>query len=200
MRLSSPSCLRLSGIDIWNGNAAIQVQPSIASSPIPFIMPCVPEASAVLNRVDVRSYSGRGVVAVEGGHVHVQDCHIHHCAATGLYVGGNTSRAELKSTDVVYNGLGNQRSGGIARGHSGVYIEQSKAELRDCSISQNTASGISVIASENSALKLLDSEVVANGCTPVELPNPMEPGATDRSNRVAVIGTPKPRSIMLRSS
>jgi len=188
------------GVDIWNGNAAIQVQPSVNMTPIPFILSSVPEASAVLNRVDVRSYSGRGVVAVEGGHVHLEDCHIHHCAATGLYVGGNTSLVVLKSTDVVYNGMGNQRTGGIARGHSGVYVEQSKAELQNCSVSQNTSSGITVIAPDNSALKLSDSEVVANGCTPMEIPNPMDPSAVDRNNRVAVIGTPKPRSIMLRSS
>jgi len=106
----------------------------------------------------------------------------------------------LKSTDVVYNGMGNQRTGGIARGHSGVYVEQSKAELQNCSVSQNTSSGITVIAPDNSALKLSDSEVVANGCTPMEIPNPMDPSAVDRNNRVAVIGTPKPRSIMLRSS
>lgn len=71
------------GVDIWNGNAAIQIQPAIESSPIPFVMPTVPEASAVLNRVDVRSYSGRGIVAVEGGHVYMEDCHVHHCA--GMY-------------------------------------------------------------------------------------------------------------------
>ena len=70
------------GIDIWNGNAAIQIQPAIESSPSPFVMPTVPEASAVLNRVDVRSYSGRGIVAVEGGHVYMEDCHVHHCAGT----------------------------------------------------------------------------------------------------------------------
>ena len=68
------------GIDIWNGNAAIQVQPAVESNPIPLLMPAIPEASAVLNRVDIRSYSGRGVVAVEGGHVYMEDCHIHHCA------------------------------------------------------------------------------------------------------------------------
>ena len=186
-------------MDIWTGNAAIQVQPSVETTPIPSMLSSIPEASAVLNRVDVRSYSGRGVVVVEGGHVRLEDCYIHHCAATGLYVGGNRSLAVLTSTDIVYNGMGNQRSGGIVRGHSGVYLEQSKAELQNCSVSQNTASGITVIAPDNSALKLLDSEVVANGCTPLEIPNPIDPGAVDRNNRVAVIGTPKPRSIMLRS-
>ena len=70
------------GIDIWNGNAAIQVQPASDVGPIPFVVPTLPEASAVLNRVDVRSYSGRGIVAVEGGHVYMEDCHVHHCAGT----------------------------------------------------------------------------------------------------------------------
>lgn len=68
------------GIDIWSGNAAIQVQPASESSTLPFLIPTIPEASAVLTRVDIRSYSGRGVVAVEGGHVYMDNCHIHHCA------------------------------------------------------------------------------------------------------------------------
>lgn len=120
--------------------------------------------------------------------------------ATGVYVGGSGSKAVAKSTDVIYNGLGNQRAGGIARGHSGVYVEQGKAELEDCSVSNNTAAGISVIARDNASLSLSNSEVIANGCTPVELPNPSNRTVGDGSNRVAVIGTPSPRSIILRSS
>ena len=117
-----------------------------------------------------------------------------------MYIGGNGSKAVAKSTDVIYNGLGNQRAGGIARGHSGVYVEQGKAQLEDCSVSNNTAAGISVIARNNASLVLSRSEVVANGCTPVELPNPTNPTLGDGSNRIAVIGTPSPRSIILRPS
>ena len=186
------------GIDIWSGNAAIQIQPNVNSSPVSSVPPVIPEASAILNRVDIRSHSGRGVVSVEGGQVHMDDCHIHHCAATGVYIGGQGSKAVLKSTDVAHNGLGNQKAGGIARGHSGVYVEQGMATLENCSISNNTAAGISVIAQDNSALNMKGSEVLSNGCTPVELPNPMI--GPDASNRVAVIGTPKPRSVLLRRS
>lgn len=187
------------GIDIWNGNAAIQIQPS-SDSPMSFLLPSLPEASAVLNRVAVRSSSGRGIVAVDGGHLFMEDSYVHHSAATGVYVGGQGSRAVLRSTDVVYNGLGNQRAGGIARGHSGVYVEQGKVELENCSVSSNTAAGISVIARENIALRMTNSDVLSNGCTPVELPVPTNPSLNDNSNRVAVIGTPKPRSIILRSA
>lgn len=81
-----------------------------------------------------------------------------------------------------------------------MYVEQGKAELEDCSVANNTAAGISVIASDNAALVLSKSEVVANGCTPVELPNPTNPTIGDGSNRIAVLGTSKPRSIMLRST
>lgn len=186
------------GIDIWNGNSAIQVQPS-ADTPVSLLHPTLPEASIVLTNVDVRSNSGRGVVAVEGGHVYMEDCHIHRCAATGVYIGGRSSKAVLKSTDIVQNGLGNNRAGGIARGHSGLYVEQGNAELVDCSVSSNTAAGISVIAPDNSSLKMTESEVLSNGCTPVELPVAMNPMNDNNGNRIAVIGRPQPRSLVLRS-
>ena len=185
------------GVDIWNGNAAIQIQPAEAAVSEGALNE-VADASAVLNRVDIRSFSGRGIVAMDGGHVRLQDCHIHHCAATGVYIGINC-QAHLQSTDILSNGLGNQRAGGaaVARGHSGLYIEQGTAQMNDCSVSNNTAAGISVIASDNTALQMTNSEAVANGCTPLELPNPTN-AAVDPSNRLAVVGTARPRCRMLR--
>ncbi len=73
-----------------------------------------------LDSVDVTSWSGRGVVHVDGGHLKIKNSYIHDCAATGIYVGGSGSSATIEETDIVQNGKGNKKSRrGIGRGHSG---------------------------------------------------------------------------------
>merc|ERR1712232_1173619 len=98
-------------------------------------------------------------------------CYIHDCAATGIYVGGPGSRALIEETDVVRNGNGNGQRRGIARGHSGIYLEQGCAVVRNCNTSRNSLTGISAISQDNAILKMELTDVIANGgAVQVELP------------------------------
>jgi len=162
------------GNDIWNGNAAVQVQPPIAQNGEPIVTPESIMPTAIVRGCDVRSNSGRGVVAIDGGTTKVKGCNIHHCAATGIYVGGPGSRAEIETTDVVYNGRGNlsttRRGGGVGRGHSGVYLEQGHARLTDCNVSDNALTGISAVSHDNATLVLERSDLVSNAADQIEWP------------------------------
>ena len=147
-----------SGSDIWNGNAAVQVQPrSRRHRPV-----------AYLERVHVSSSSGRGIVAIDGGSIFLQESAVENCAATGVYIGGHGSRAALSGCDVVGNGVGNHR--GIARGHSGIYVEQGRARIVDSNISRNTLTGISVVSHENARLYMENSDLIDNGTFQLEWP------------------------------
>lgn len=102
----------------------------------------------------------------------MKQCLVTHCAATGVYIGGAGTRAIISHTDVVHNGLGNTRSrrGGIARGHSGIYLEQGVMETRHCNVSFNTLTGISSVSPEKSILTLEHSDLFRNGTHQLELP------------------------------
>lgn len=169
------------GIDIWNGNSALQLQPSLP--PEDAVAPPLPEPplpSATLERVKVTSQSGRGIVCIDGGNVVIRNCAVHDCAATGVYIGGpGGSRAVLERTDVIRNGIGSRnrhhhrrrRGGGaIARGHSGVYLEQGHARIVDCNISHNSLTGISAVSPTHAILHLQDSDLMANGTYQLEMP------------------------------
>ena len=75
-------------------------------------------------------------------------------------------------TDVVENEVGNSRNPrrGVARGHSGVYVEQGFAKLRDCNISQNTLTGISAISTEQARLHIEELDIRSNRSDQMELP------------------------------
>ena len=118
------------GTDIWNGNAGIQIQPPIGPDDVP--LPDVVQPLAILDRVDVTSSSGRGIVNIDGGHVKIINSHIHDCAATGIYIGGPGSRATIEQSDVLHNGKGNTHyRRGIASGHSGKW---QKSERGTCTL------------------------------------------------------------------
>eukprot|EP00536_Pseudo-nitzschia_multiseries_P004865 jgi/Psemu1/189161/e_gw1.85.40.1 len=169
------------GNDIWNGNAAIQIQPPLGSNDDPLE---VPAPTATLDRVDVTSSSGRGIVNIDGGSLNIYNSYIHDCAATGVYVGGIGSRATLEQTDVLFNGKGNKRNRrGIAPGHSGIYMEQGHATIRDCNISGNTLTGISVVSPDNALITLQESDLVSNGTFQLELPGV---GTASHRNSVSV--------------
>lgn len=160
------------GNDIWNGNAAIQVQPVLASNGSP-VLPSQPNMApnAVVSNCDIKSVSGRGVVAIDGGKTHITNCYVHDCAATGIYVGGAGSSAFVEQTDVILNGNGNETARrGIARGHSGVYLEQGSAVMRDCNISSNSLTGISAVSSDNCSLLIENSDLIGNGSMQLEIP------------------------------
>lgn len=201
------------GVDIWGGNCAIHVEPEKSRDHH--------VAAAILQSCEVTSTTGRGIVVLAGAHVQLTDCYIHSCAATGIYIGGGTpeSMVTIKSSDIAGNGHGN-RSGGIPRLHSGICLEAGHAEVINCNISQNTASGITLVRSEQVRLKLIDSDLISNGMHPVEFPTLSAPQAglhptngeemdqllaryqelQKTGNRMLNRGLPIPRSTFLRTN
>jgi len=183
------------GTDIWNGNAAVQVQPYGGADERPMMM--IPAPTATLEHVEITSESGRGIVNIDGGHVTIRKCYVHDCAATGIYLGGG-SHAVIEQTDVVRNGNGNRaHRRGIPRGHSGIYLEQGQASIVDCNISQNSLTGISAVSPENAVLHLQESELVSNGSFQLEMPGfgtPSHSRSTSVNNTLAQIGLPRTRS------
>jgi hypothetical protein len=157
------------GMDIWNGNAAVQIQPPLGADEQP--EPVEPRPTVVLRHTHVSSHTGRGIVNIDGGRVVLQQCAVTDCAATGVYIGGaGGSEALLQRTDVLRNGVGNRVRRGIARGHSGIYFEQSMARIQQSNVSSNTLTGISVVSPDNAFLTLEESSLMNNGTYQLELP------------------------------
>lgn len=158
------------GTDIWNGNAAVQVQPPLDSNGRP-LRDVEVRPTGVLNNCGLSSISGRGAVSIDGGNLFIRKSYIHSCAATGIYVGGPGSTASVEETDIINNGHGNlTKRRGIARGHSGVYLEQGIATLSHCNVSKNSLTGISGISPDKATLSITDSDIVGNGTQQIELP------------------------------
>ena len=191
------------GTDIWNGNAAVQVQPPFDEAgefPVETAPPNVP-ATAYVDSCDITSLSGRGLVTIDGGQATITNSHVHHCAATGIYIGGPTSEATIRATDVVRNGYGNQnrsvRRGGISRGHSGVYLEQGTANLRDCNVSHNALTGISAVSADNAVLDVRNTDLVSNEAEQLEVPPDGSRSyrrSISRDNRIVQDGLARARS------
>lgn len=182
------------GIDIWNGNAAIQIQPPPNQDE--YVRPCM-----YMDSTQVLSHSGRGIVNIDGGYSEIVNCHVHNCAATGIYVGGRGTQAHIERTDVLHNGSGTRNRRGVGRGHSGVYLEQGKATIRDCNISRNSLTGISAVSRQNTVLQMESSDLVANGAAQLEMPRgaPLhESMDLERNNRLAAIGLLRSRSGLVR--
>lgn len=157
------------GTDIWNGNAAVQIQPPLGLDDQPVMVS--PAPTATLYNVDITSGSGRGIVNIDGGNLTIRSCYIHDCAATGIYVGSATSNVVIERTDVIRNGNGNtQHRRGIARGHSGIYLEQGLAQITSSNISENSLTGISAVNPSNAILHLVESDLVSNGAFQLEMP------------------------------
>lgn len=168
------------GLDIWNGNAAVQIQPPLGEDELPIAV--VPRPTAVLERVQISSKSGRGIVNIDGGQLTLRQCAVTNCAATGVYIGGQHSHATIEQSDVIRNGIGNRNTRrGIARGHSGIYLEQGAACIRHSNVSSNTLTGISVVSPDNATLTLEDSTLFSNGSYQLELP---PPGTASRQRSV----------------
>lgn len=188
------------GLDIWNGNSVVQIQPPSRDGAMPISVASMP--TALLDHVDITSESGRGVVNIDGGNLTLRHCYIHDCAATGVYMGAALSKLTMEHSDVVRNGNGNSnhRRRGVARGHSGIYLEQGLAEITDSNISHNCSTGISAVNPANSILHLSTSELVSNGTTQLEMPaigTTAYRKSSTREVHSSNIGNPKPRSALL---
>jgi Right handed beta helix region len=153
------------GSDIWNGNSAIHIC-SAARNAKPHVA-----KSVTLQRVEINSCSGRGIV-VEANDVslHITDSCIHSCAATGLFVAGDRTTVALASTDVVFNGRGNLTNGRIVPGHSGVYVETGEILVSNCNVSANIGCGITLMSPGVANLTMTDSDVLMNGSDALEMP------------------------------
>ena len=189
------------GFNLWNGNAAVQIQPlppppaeAQEHQPVPDVSRL---PTATFHEVEVISHSGRGVVINDGGDIAISHSYIHDCAATGIYVGSNACNLTLDHSDVISNGHGNQlaasvRASGVSRGHSGFYLENGNATLTECNVTNNSSCGISV-SSASSRLTMSHTDVVANGHS-----NQVEAAAGSQqmgsSNNVAKTGLVKVRS------
>lgn len=187
------------GTDIWNGNAAIQIQPAQPDQegpPLVLRRDLLPVAK--LKGLRVTSQTGRGIVTIDGGQLTCQRVRVHDCAATGIYIGGRGTRALVQETDVLRNGLGSRQNGrrsqGIARGHSGIYLEQGVADILDCNVSNNTLTGITAVSNENSTLTLSDTDLVGNGSFQLEVPSRNARGINMRQNRLESHGTGRVRA------
>lgn len=188
------------GVDIWNGNAAVQVQPPLGTNNEP--LPVIPRPMAVLDNVAISSKSGRGVVCLDGGNVKLQECMIYDCAATGLYIGGPGSAAEMTLTDIIRNGIGSRlpssRAPRVTAGHSGIYLEQGTARIQECNISSNCLTGISAVSHDNAILLLEKTDLVANGQHNLEMPPPgtnaYDLSDISNNNNMASVGRPCLRS------
>eukprot|EP00522_Entomoneis_paludosa_P015589 CAMPEP_0172446726 /NCGR_PEP_ID=MMETSP1065-20121228/6265_1 /TAXON_ID=265537 /ORGANISM="Amphiprora paludosa, Strain CCMP125" /LENGTH=670 /DNA_ID=CAMNT_0013197915 /DNA_START=9 /DNA_END=2021 /DNA_ORIENTATION=+ len=189
------------GSDIWNGNAAIQIQPPQPDQegpPPPLRRDLLPVAQ--LTGLRVTSRTGRGVVTIDGGQLTCTQTRVYDCAATGIYVGGRGTRARVVETDVLRCGLGSRsssrRNAGIARGHSGVYLEQGVVDIIDCNVSNNTLTGITAVSNENSTLNLTDSDLLGNGSFQLEIPSRNARGIHMRQNRLESQGTGRIRATL----
>jgi len=192
------------GTDIWNGNAAVQVQPLFEATDHPLeSVPSSLRPTAILYKVGITSFSGRGVVNIDGGNMSLIQCHIHHCAATGIYIGGKGSLALLEETDIVNNGNGNiLNRRGISRGHSGLYLEQGTTLVRNCNISENALTGISAISTENATIVVENTDLLANATVQLEMP-PIDSKSGGRSmsrnNTISGEGSGRSRSGLISS-
>ena len=187
------------GKDIWNGNAAVQVQ-------APFVnhRPLAIHPKVHVIDCDIRSMSGRGIVSIDGGVSRVDHCYIHNNAATGLYLGGVGSMATITRTDVFENGNGNPLgvpNNRTEQGHSGIYIEQGVVKIRDCNISKNSLTGVSGISEHHATLHVENSELKSNGSVQLELPphgSPSRERSYSRGNNISIQGQGRPRSRYLQ--
>jgi hypothetical protein len=190
------------GVAIWSGNAAIHVEVRQKEG----TTASKARASAVLEHCEITSSTGRGIVISTGGEVGMKNCYIHNCAATGIYVGGSPeSKVRLDTIDITYNGNGNQ-AGGISRSHSGICLEFGQIEILNSNISFNTASGISLVWSQEVKIMIKDSDLIGNGLMPLDTPFdarvddagvfPLLHNISVQGNRMLPRGCARPRSTL----
>ena len=89
------------------------------------------------------------------------------------------------------------RRGGITRGHSGVYLEQGTASLRDCNVSHNALTGISAVSADNAVLDVRNTDLVSNETMQLEMPPPGSRSyrrSISRDNRIHQEGSARARS------
>jgi hypothetical protein len=155
------------GTNLWGGNCAI----------------CC-DAGGLLEatNLDISSITGRGICAIHAGSVTATSSVIHHCAATGVYVGDTGTFCTMSSCDILSNGNGSpprERADDdeeaaeepeVRSGHSGVYCESAAMIVVDCCISVNCTTGLSVV--RGGKLSVKDSDIGSNGGLSMTMEDP----------------------------
>ena len=117
------------------------------------------QAVAGFERCNIQSSSGRGIVCTGGASTYIKCSNVHRSAATGIYVGDLGSYGEVIESHVILNGYGNVDS--VPPGHSGVYIENAEVLIRDCLVSSNSLTALSVVRS--GVASLIGCDCTLNG-------------------------------------
>mmetsp|Transcript_49205 Transcript_49205/g.96224 ORF Transcript_49205/g.96224 Transcript_49205/m.96224 type:complete len:489 (+) Transcript_49205:63-1529(+) len=134
------------GDDLWNGNCALFVN----------------RGRAEIRQCSFQSDSGRGVVVSNGGMLSMDTCVVHDCAATGIYAGDYGTKATLTRTEVVRNGRGGEC---VPPGHSGLYVEGARVEVRGSFVGFNYLTGVSAV--RDGHVSVTESDVFSNGAAPM---------------------------------
>jgi len=168
------------GKNIWAGNAALHIQPHSKKKSNKDDATTPPQV--VCDSVDIRSTSGRGInlfgrqrsisstteTSTTAAKVEIYNSYIHHCAATGLYVGeGQSHQIYIDNSDVMYNGHGNlQRfhypGGGIGGGHSGICLQGGNVTVTHCHVSQNASTAILGLGEQPITLNVSSSDLAVS--------------------------------------
>lgn len=148
------------GSDIWGGNCAIMVEGR--------------KSRLNITSCCIQSESGRGVVAVDGSFLQVENTVIHDCAATGLYLGDHDSIANVKGCNLIRNGGGSRRAlrtdedgneeddlDRVPAGHSGMYVEAGRAFVEDSLVAGNSLTGLSIV--RGGGVIVSGSDITENG-------------------------------------
>lgn len=154
------------GSDIWNGNCALFCHGDLTHT--------------LIDSCSIQSDSGRGVVVTDGAYLKLSRSSVHDCAATGLYVGDVDSSVEITRCNILWNGFGGSSSNNsstesderapslssvVPWGHSGLYVEAAKAEIKDTLLAGNCLTGISVV--RHGCVHICGCDVTTNGQEPI---------------------------------
>lgn len=113
---------------------------------------------------DITSSSGRGVVATRGSHLLMHRCQVHDSAATGVYIGGDGSFGEAVGCTIVRNGKGGER---VLRGHSGIFVDRAKFNIRESMINSNFLTGVSLVG-EGAHSVIENTQIKGNATNPID--------------------------------
>ena len=160
------------GSDIWNGNCALFCHGDLTHT--------------LIDSCSIQSDSGRGIVVTNGASLKLSRSSVHNCAATGLYVGDGDSIVAITRCNILWNGFGgrnNRRrssssssstesdeqapssSSAVPWGHSGLYVEAAKVEIKNTLLAGNCLTGISVV--RHGCVHICGCDVTANGQAPI---------------------------------
>lgn len=149
------------GVDVWNGNAALHIQPQEKQA----------LAQAALSHCEITSRTGRGVAAHNAARLDLSACRVTQCAATGVYVGGHgQTEATFDHCELESNGQGSEL-GGIFRRHSGILLAQGKMQLSHCKLSRNSGSGLNIWSTDQAQVTVCNSSFDENEHRSMELPD-----------------------------